>query len=155
MLTRPTDQIQCWLMSQGESSGEGEMELLMWCLWVTAASRWMQCAEALSKFVFRDGSSTLLANVFANDKRCAGKNPPDRLYWRVIDLPGCCGAVVLLRWWCPGPGPHTNTAVATTLHSGQRQGHRTGRHSPCLVTIKFARCKGVWKEGGYQNDKIP
>ena len=66
----------------------------------------MQCADALSKFVFRDGSSTLLANVFANAKRCAGKNPPDRLYWRVIDLPGWCGAVVLLRWWCPGPGSH-------------------------------------------------
>ena len=43
-------------------------------------SRWMQCAEVLSKIVFCDGSSTVLATVFADDKRCAGKNPPDRLY---------------------------------------------------------------------------
>ena len=39
-----------------------------------------ECAQVLSKIVFRDGSSPVLATVFANDKRCAGKNPPDRLY---------------------------------------------------------------------------
>ena len=102
----------------------------------------MQCAEALSKFVFRDGSSTLLANVFANDKRCAGKNPPDRLYWRVIDLPGCCGAVVLLRWWCPGLTPTLRWPLP--LHSGQRQGHR--QEVPCLDISDFAGWKGLGRK---------
>ena len=67
-------------MLQGESSsgvgGDGVVNVMS----VLGHCRWMQCAEVLSKIVFRDGSSALLATVFANDKRCAGKNPPDRLY---------------------------------------------------------------------------
>ena len=58
------------------SGGDGAVNVMS----VGHCSRWMQCAEVLSKIVFCDGSSPVLATVFANDKRCAGKNPPDRLY---------------------------------------------------------------------------